>query len=107
MEFEGIITFMGAIETVNTAKGEAQKVTFVVTEDSDNERKQAVVCEQFGEKQVGTVKDLAQGDKVKVTLNARAREFNWRRYNSISAWRVEVISKGDGSSSSSNDELPF
>ena len=110
MEFEGIVTVMGAIETVTTSKGEAQKVTFVVEEESDRERKNAVVCEQFGEKQVEVAKMIAKGDKVKVYINPRAREYNGRWYNSISARKVDVIEKGNGetvSSGSSDTDLPF
>lgn len=49
---------------------------------------------------------IAQGDRVKVSLSPRAREYNGRWYNAISARKVEVLSKGDGNTSG-GDDLPF
>ena len=105
MEFEGIVTFMGSIDTVETAKGPAEKVTFVV-EEAEWEYKKSIVCDQFGEKQVSVAKMIAQGDRVKVSLSPRAREYNGRWYNAISARKVEVLTKGDGNTSW-GDDLPF
>lgn len=104
MEFEGIITMMWTEETV--WQNSTRKITLVIEEDSDRDYKQSLVLEQLWDKKVDLAKWFAQWDKVRATLDCRAREYNGRRYNSLSAWRIEK-SWGTSSSNSSSDDLPF
>jgi hypothetical protein len=49
-------------------------------------------------------KNLNVGEDVIMYFNSRCREYNGKYYNSLSAWKVEVI--GDARSDDSSD-LPF
>ena len=46
----------------------------------------------FGEK-CGLIAEIKPGDIVKVLFNPRAKEYNGKRYNSISGRKIEVIQK--------------
>ncbi|PID35045.1 MAG: hypothetical protein CR971_00070 [candidate division SR1 bacterium] len=108
MEFEGIITFLGKEEEVG--QNGLRKLTFVLEEDTDREYKASMAIDLFNEK-IDMIKEYKQGDKIKVGLNFRAREYNGRWFNSIGAWRIEKL--GDGATgtaaanSAGNDDLPF
>ncbi|HRU50174.1 MAG TPA: DUF3127 domain-containing protein [Candidatus Absconditabacterales bacterium] len=108
MEFEGIITMMGIEEEVGANK--LRKITFVLEEESDREYKSSIAIDAYGEK-VDLVKNFKQGDKVKVGLNFRAREYNGRWYNGISAWKIDGIGTATAStpnpSAPADDDLPF
>lgn len=71
------------------------------------------MIECFKEK-IELVAGLKVGDTIKAYLNPRAKEYNGRWYNSVSCWKVDIISQGGGSSSSAgsasyddNEDLPF
>jgi hypothetical protein len=54
------------------------------------------------------VKDFNVWDKVNAYLNSRAKEYNGRRFNSISAWRLEKMDgTATSASQSQSDDLPF
>ena len=83
MIFEGKITFIGSEETVGA--NNTRKIVFVIEENTDGEFKKSIVCEQLGDKKVDAVKELKVWDIIKAHLDSRAREYNGRWYNSISA----------------------
>ncbi len=106
MEFEGIITMIWSEETVWA--NNSRKVTFVVEEETDREFKWSIAIDLWNDK-VDLIKEFKQGDRVKAGLNFRAREYNGRRFNWISAWRLDKL---DGSapaakSAPADDDLPF
>lgn len=103
MEFEGIITMIWSEETI--WQNNARKVTFVVEEETDKEFKWSIAIDLWNDK-VDLIKDFNQGDKVKVGLNFRAREYNGRRFNGVSAWRLEKTN-WSSNVSSATDDLPF
>jgi hypothetical protein len=107
MDFQGKIIFKSALETVG--QNGTQKLSLVLEEISDREYKASVLLEQLGEK-VNLFADFNIGDVVKVGINPRAREYNGRRYNSLLAWKVEGVSKGNGAADAaaqSDGDLPF
>jgi len=107
MEFEGIITMMWNEETV--WKNDLRKLTFVLEEDTDKEYKWSIAVDVLADK-VDMMKDYKKWDKVKVWLNFRAREYNGRRFNSISARRIDKTEWATASSNNSapaDDDLPF
>lgn len=104
MEFEWIITVMWQEETV--WQNNTRKITVVLEEDSDRDFKQSLVLEQLWDKKVDMAKSFSQWDKVKATLDCRAREYNGRRYNSLSAWRMEKV-WGASAPTNTDDDLPF
>ncbi|NOZ44475.1 MAG: DUF3127 domain-containing protein [bacterium] len=86
MEFIGVITTIGKEEEVGS-KG-LKKLTFVVEENSDKEYKSSMAVDLFNDK-IELIKEYKVGDVIKASLNFRAREYNGRWFNSISAWRIE------------------
>ena len=100
MTIEGKIIFISE-ESIVWQK-ELPKISFVVEEDTDREFKNSLMIDLLGER-TELIKQYKVWDHVKVSLNYRAREYDWRRFNSIWAWRIEW----DANSSSSTDELPF
>lgn len=107
MEFEGIITMMWNEETVG--QNNLRKVTFVLEEDTEREFKWSIAVDVFGDK-VDMTKEFKKGDKVKVGLNFRAREYNGRRFNGVSARRMDKSEWATANSTPSapaDDDLPF
>ncbi len=107
MEFEGIITMIWSEETV--WQNNSRKVTFVIEEETDREFKWSIAIDLWNDK-ADLIKDFKQGDKVKAGLNFRAREYNGRRFNGVSAWRLERLDGSAPSSASTapaDDDLPF
>ncbi len=107
MEFEGIITMMGKEETVG--QNNLRKLTFVLEEDTDKEYKGSVAIDIFGDK-IEMIAWFKQGDKVKAGLNFRAREYNGRRFNGVSARRIDKAEWATASANPSapaDDDLPF
>lgn len=86
-----------------------RKLTFVLEEDTDKEYKGSIAIDIFGDK-VDIMKDYKQGDKVKAGLNFRAREYNGRRFNGVSARRIDKTEWATASANPSapaDDDLPF
>jgi single-stranded DNA-binding protein len=107
MEFEGIITMMWKEETV--WQNNLKKLTFVLEEDTDKEYKGSVAIDIFGDK-IEMISWFKQGDKVKAGINLRAREYNGRRFNGVSARRVdksEWATANSNPSAPADDDLPF
>jgi hypothetical protein len=107
MEFEGIITMMWVEETVWA--NNLRKINFVLEEETDREFKSSMAIDVFGDR-VDMMKDYKQWDKVKVGLNFRAREYNGRRFNGVSAWKIDKLEGSTPSSKPSapaDDDLPF
>ncbi len=107
MEFEGIIIMMWNEETV--WQNNLRKLTFVIEEETDREFKWSIAVDVFGDK-VDMMKDYKKGDKVKVGLNFRAREYNGRWFNGVSARRIDKANWATAESAPSapaDDDLPF
>lgn len=115
MEFIGKVLFKSNQESIG-AQGLA-KQSISLEESNDKQYKDSIMVDFFGEK-CGLIADVNPGDILKVLFNPRAKEYNWKRYNSINWWKIEVIQKGSGSSSTSstkaepmsydeNEDLPF
>jgi hypothetical protein len=86
-----------------------RKLTFVLEEDTDKEYKGSVAVDIFGDK-VDMMKEYKKWDKVKAGLNFRAREYNERWFNGVSARRIDRAEWATASSNPSapaDDDLPF
>ena len=110
MDFTGKVIFKGKRETFG--QNGMEKMSLVVEEITDKDYKSSLMVECFKEK-IELIENLKVGDTIKAYVNPRAKEYNGRRYNSVTCWKVDIISSGGGSSSSSsssyddNDDLPF
>jgi hypothetical protein len=91
MEYVGIITNLIPEELVGA--NQLRKKAIVVEEISDREYKGSVVVDFYGDK-CDLLNGFKVGDQVKVGLNFRAREYNNKRYNGISGWKVDAFAGG-------------
>ena len=118
MQYTGKITVLWPIETINTNSGDRTKRTVVLEEVRETQYPGWIAMEQRQEK-AELFSAYNVWDVVTVSLNSRAREYNGRRYNSISAWKVEGEQSSDNApapaaatpapaaSGDVNDDLPF
>lgn len=115
MEFEGKIVHIWPEELVG--KNQLPKRTFVLEEITDSPYKGGMVIDLFKEK-TSLLDDLRTWDAVKAYINTRANEYNGRRYNNISARKIEKLSPSTDSTPTAQpaetastqdyeDELPF
>ena len=109
MEFTGKIIYKWAPETFG--ENSTQKLYVVLEEVTDREFKSSIAIEFYNDK-IQLIEQYNQGDVVKAFLNPRAREYNGRRYNGISCWKLEgqngsTVSSAPTSAPANTDDLPF
>lgn len=116
MEFAGTITNLIPEELVG--QNQLRKKAIVVEEITDREFKGSVIVDFYGDK-CDLLNGFKVGDQVKVGLNFRAREYNNKRYNGVSGWRVDSLVWGGEApqvpaagwaapaTTSYEDDLPF
>lgn len=88
MEYAGKITHLLPEELVG--KNQLRKRVIVLEELTDREYKGGMVVDFIGDK-CDLLNGFKIGDQVKVWLNFRANEYNWRWYNGINGWRVDAV----------------
>lgn len=109
---EGKIIAIGALEHVG--QNNLPKRTFVLEEVTDKEWKWWVAIDLLKER-TSLVDECQVWDHVKVAVNFRANQYNNKRYNSISAWRIDKLNGASASNDTApqpsynevDDELPF
>jgi hypothetical protein len=103
-------TIKGAIKLINPIKVISDKFSvreFVVT-TPDAKYPQDILFQTINDK-MDVLESLGVGQQVEVSYNVRGREFNGRYYNTLDAWKVQVIG-GQTVETTNNDEdlgLPF
>jgi hypothetical protein len=103
-------TIKGAIKLINPIKVISDKFSvreFVIT-TPDAKYPQDILFQTINDK-MDVLESLGVGQQVEVSYNVRGREFNGRYYNTLDAWKVEVIG-GQTVETTNNDEdlgLPF
>ena len=88
MEFEGKLISKSAIEEVG--ENALKKITIVLEENSDKEYKNSIAIDLFKDK-IDLVKDVKQNEVIVAHLNIKAKEYNGRQFNNISAWRIDKV----------------
>ena len=84
-------------EQTGTGKaGPWTKQEFVIETQDQSPRK---VCFSSWNEKTGILKNLHEGDLLKVSFNAESRDYNGRWYTDLRAWRIETQSKAQESSS--------
>jgi single-strand DNA-binding protein len=85
-------TIKGAIKLINPIKVISDKFSvreFVVT-TPDEKYPQDILFQTVNDK-MAVLESLGVGQQVEVSYNVRGREFNGRYYNTLDAWKVQVI----------------
>lgn len=124
LELEGRIARKLNVQTGTSARGAWSKQEFIFEYQEGNFPAQ-VCMNVWGEDKVRELEKYQVGDKVKVSFNLSAREYNGRWYNDVRAWRIEPAgiapaapavppapvapppSEVPGFDSMSEDDLPF
>ena len=88
LELEGRIVRKLNVQSGTSARGAWSKQEFIFEYQEGNFPSQ-VCFNVWGEDKVRELEKFQVGDKVKVSFNLSAREYNGRWYNDIRAWRIE------------------
>ena len=88
LELEGRIVRKLNVQSGTSARGAWSKQEFIFEYQEGNYPSQ-VCLNVWGEDKVRELGKYQVGDKVKVSFNLSAREYNGRWYNDIRAWRIE------------------
>ncbi len=107
MQYTGTVKFIWPKETVGA--NAIEKQTIVLEEDTDREFKGGLAVDFFKEK-TELLADVKVGDLITVFLNTRVNESKTqpgRRFNSITARRMEKGAVAEGNKKDEGDDLPF
>ena len=95
LEIEGTLRQKLTPQRGTSARGEWTKQEFVLDFPDGNYTSQACFT-AFGQDKVAELDKYQVGDKVKVSLNLRSREFNGRWYNDLQIWKVAPAAAAQG-----------
>jgi hypothetical protein len=101
-------TIKGAIKLINPIKVISDKFSvreFVVT-TPDEKYPQDILFQTINDK-MAVLESLGVGQQVEVSYNVRGREFNGRYYNTLDAWKVQIIGQAAQTTNNDDDDLPF
>jgi hypothetical protein len=101
-------TIKGAIKLINPIKVISDKFSvreFVVT-TPDEKYPQDILFQTVNDK-MAVLESLGVGQQVEVSYNVRGREFNGRYYNTLDAWKVQIIGQAAQTTNNNDDDLPF
>lgn len=107
MQYEGKIVKILPLETIG--QNNTEKRTVILEENRESEYKGGLAFDLWWDK-LSMLEGYNEGDIVTVSLNARVREYNGKRYNSISAWKIEKNTPQNGEEfvpPATHDDLPF
>jgi len=101
-------TIKGAIKLINPVKVISDKFSvreFVVT-TPDEKYPQDILFQTINDK-MDVLESLGVGQQVEVSYNVRGREFNGRYYNTLDAWKVQIIGQAAQTTNNNDDGFPF
>lgn len=105
MIFEWKITFVS--DQTEVGQNNLQKITFILEENTDKEFKSSIAIDLLWDK-TELIKNYQIWDVIKASLNFKSNEFNWKRYNRITARKIEWENNNQWSQDNSKtDDLPF
>jgi hypothetical protein len=101
-------TIKGAIKLINPVKVISDKFSvreFVVT-TPDEKYPQDILFQTVNDR-MDVLESLGVGQQVEVSYNVRGREFNGRYYNTLDAWKVQIIGQAAQTTNNNDDGFPF
>ena len=83
------------IKTPETEVGanSTPKITIVVEEITEKQYKESVAVDFIWDEKVANARTVNAGDVVNVKFNLWASEYNWRYFNNVRWWRVDIDKK--------------
>lgn len=101
LELEGKISQKLPVQSGQSSRGPWKKQDFVLDYQDGSYPAQALFT-AFGDNNVAELEKYGVGDKVRVSFNIRAREYNGRWYNDIRMWRISPITQNEAPMASRN-----
>ena len=119
MEFKGKIKNILPLQKGTSAKGEWQKIEFVV--ETQEQYPRSVLVSAMKPEIIAIVQDCKIGDDVTLQINPKVNEYQNKFYNSLTVWSLKVENKTTvtkkerkevdleelGNYTQSEDNLPF
>ena len=87
LELEGTLRQKLGVQSGTSARGQWAKQEFILEFPDGNFTAQACFT-AWGQDKVAELDKYQVGDKVKVSFNLKAREYNGRWYNDLQIWRI-------------------
>ncbi len=87
LELEGTLRQKLGVQSGTTARGQWSKQEFILEFPDGNFTAQACFT-AWGQDKVAELDKYQVGDKIKVSFNLKAREYNGRWYNDLQIWRI-------------------
>ena len=87
LELEGTLRQKLGVQSGTSARGQWAKQEFILEFPDGNFTAQACFT-AWGQEKVAELDKYQVGDKVKVSFNLKAREYNGRWYNDLQMWRI-------------------
>lgn len=104
LEISGKIIKILAEQTGTGKFGQWNKQEFVI--ETDDQYPKKICFSAWGDK-ADALKNVFQGDMVKVSFNPESREFNERWYTELRAWKIEKENSEAGSNALPDELPPF
>jgi len=87
LELEGTLRQKLGVQSGTSARGQWAKQEFILEFPDGNFTAQACFT-AWGQDKVAELDKYQVGDKIKVSFNLKAREYNGRWYNALQIWRL-------------------
>jgi len=87
LELEGTLRQKLGVQSGTSARGQWAKQEFILEFPDGNFTAQACFT-AWGQDKVAELDKYQVGDKIKVSFNLKAREYNGRWYNDLQIWRI-------------------
>ena len=87
LELEGTLRQKLGVQSGPSARGQWAKQEFILEFPDGNFTAQACFT-AWGQDKVAELDKYQVGDKIKVSFNLKAREYNGRWYNDLQIWRI-------------------
>ena len=84
----GVITWKSEVTTGTSQKGEWKKMNIVLHCDNKPQGYEDIVLSVFGADKVDTINSVG-GARVRVTFSINAKEYNGKRFNDVSLFKIE------------------
>ena len=84
----GVITWKSEVTTGTSQKGEWKRMTIVLHCDNKPQGYEDIALSVFGADKVDTINSVG-GARVKVTFSINAKEYNGKRFNDVSLFKIE------------------
>ena len=105
LELEGTLRQKLGVQSGTSARGQWAKQEFILEFPDGNFTAQACFT-AWGQDKVAELDKYQVGDKIKVSFNLKAREYNGRWYNDLQIWRISPAGAAAPAASAAAPSFP-